>query len=189
MFLKDPVYENINPQEQKTIRFVYISHFSEVNAQDRLIKAFKKMSNKNCEIVLAGSEDNEYLEKLKMLADGDDKISFRVGLNRDEVCELLSQSDVFVCSSVWEFYSISLLEAAAKGLTVITTNVGNAHLIPGVITINNWSEMPRMMDKVCEIPELRIEIGRLLHSYAFQEGRLEDKLEKLEGIMKDLVKK
>ena len=49
---------------------------------------------------------------------------------RDDVNELLTQSEVFILPSRWEGLPLSLLEAMASGLPVIATNVGG---IPEVI--------------------------------------------------------
>lgn len=53
---------------------------------------------------------------------------------RNNIAELLSKSHVFVMPSLWEGLPISLLEAGASGLPILSTPVGN---IPSLINENN----------------------------------------------------
>ncbi|UCG91892.1 MAG: glycosyltransferase family 4 protein, partial [candidate division WOR-3 bacterium] len=43
---------------------------------------------------------------------------------RDDVAELLSNSDVYVSSSEWEGFGLSIVEAMAAGKPIIATKVG-----------------------------------------------------------------
>ena len=48
---------------------------------------------------------------------------------RDNIPELLKEADVYIMTSKWEGFSISLIEAAASGLPIIASNVGSNTLI------------------------------------------------------------
>jgi len=65
-----------------------------------------------------------------------------VGL-KDNVHELLSESDIFVMSSKWEGLSVALIEACASGLPIVATDAGsNREIVENgvngiIVPINN----------------------------------------------------
>lgn len=69
---------------------------------------------------------------------------------RDDISELLKEADVYLMSSKWEGFSISLIEAAASGLPIIASNVGSNHLIcqEGV---NGWLFESEKEDELVKI--------------------------------------
>lgn len=52
-----------------------------------------------------------------------------------------------VCSEKEE-YSISLIEAMSLGIPFVSTNVGNAKMLPGGITVNLKTELSHGIDRV-----------------------------------------
>lgn len=94
-------------------------------AQDQLLQAFSltKRSVPNSKLLMVGS--GPLYTELRSLAKSlhiDDDVVF-AGV-RDDVPDLLAASDVFALSSHHEGLPITILEAMAAGLPVVTTDVG-----------------------------------------------------------------
>ena len=77
-------------------------------------------ANPQVDFYLAGLIDEELGEKLGSLGN----IKLLGSLPHNEVIDLLDSSDVFMFPTYTEGFSVSLLEAMARGVPCITTNVG-----------------------------------------------------------------
>jgi len=93
-------------------------------AVDKLIQ---KLNNQNIplpsvNIVGTGEMENE-LKALTKKMNLDHMVSF-LGVRQD-IPELLKESDIYVMSSEWEGLSISLIEALASGIPIVATNAGS----------------------------------------------------------------
>jgi glycosyltransferase involved in cell wall biosynthesis len=100
-----------------------------------LIEAYKTMVgilNQQC----------AYVPKLRIIGEGEERrhietlieeygLAERIELLgvRNDIPEQLSQADIYVMSSRWEGFSISLIEANAAGLPIVATNVGSNRLV------------------------------------------------------------
>ena len=176
----------------RKIRFLYVSNYGEGKNQKDLLSSFYKTKTTNTELIFVGSNDNVYLKELEGLKEELDKqfdinkqVEFLFGLTREDISKLMSECDVCVITSRMEACSLVLLEAAAKGMAIISTNVGNAHLIPGVITVNEIWELPRMMDMIANSPIIRIKCGEASRQYAVENAHIEKQLNSLEEIIKE----
>lgn len=107
-----------------------------IKGQDILIKALKECKNKGIDFVcnfVGGvydydKESFEYLQKLVNELDLKENINF-LG-NRNDIPELLSNSDLFILPSRCEGLGLAILEAMASKIPVIASNVdGPAELI------------------------------------------------------------
>ncbi len=91
-----------------------------------LLQSFKQLLeivDKKIQLVFVGDgSEREYLETLSKDLHIEKTVSF-LGI-RDDVGKLLDAMDVFVLTSVTEGVSISLLEAQAKGIPAVVTDVG-----------------------------------------------------------------
>lgn len=108
-----------------------------IKGQDILIKALKECKNKGMEFScnFVGGEvfndDRTSFDYLKsQIADLDLSEEVHFWGNREDVPELLAQSDVFILPSRYEGLPLSLLEAMAARLPVIASNIsGSAELV------------------------------------------------------------
>ena len=185
LFFEDPVCEK-NDFDDKKIRYIYVSAFSEMKNQKALLRAFSKMQIQDAELVLVGTEKNSYFYELREMEKRlglSGKVKYEIGLSREEISRVMSECDICVITSTREAYSIALLEACGKGLPIISTNVGNAHLIPGVIVVNEMEELPYMMDRIGESYALRKKMGELSRKYALDNAQISDKVNELANII------
>ncbi len=99
-----------------------------------LLEATKKVVSHfpNFRLLIAGEGDQESVLKQKTLSLGLEQTVSFLGF-RNDIPELLNLFDIYICSSISEGLSLSILEAMAAGKPVVATQVGgNPELvIPG----------------------------------------------------------
>lgn len=101
---------------------INVSRFETQKAHEYLIRAFKKIENRQWILWLVG-EGSLKPEIEQMVKDMglSDKVKF-MGLRHD-VPNVLAQADIFVFPSLWEGLGIAALEAGAVGLPIVATKV------------------------------------------------------------------
>lgn len=102
--------------------FINVAAQNDNKNQALIIKAFVKLQQQvpNARLILVGDGPNH--KKLKDMALGNQAISIDGASSR--IPELLSRANVYVQSSNREGMPLSILEALASGMPVISTNVG-----------------------------------------------------------------
>lgn len=163
-----------NTNENKNeIRFVHVARFSPVKNHKLLINSFAQLHKmrKNTSLMLIG--DGQNLHDIKMYVS-------QLHLNKsikfigavDDVTSFLKQSDVFVLSSKFEAFPVSVLEAMAAGLPIISTKVGG---LPEVVRDNgilvepeNVNELANAMQRLVDDKKLRVKMGMLSKKYVEQ---------------------
>ena len=187
IFFERPVcFQSERFESVRPLKFICVANFNPIKNQEGVIRAFFRAEIGDSELVLIGGEETLYYKQLTELCRQQDKgerVTFLTHRSRKEISDLLSESDIFVTSSLWEGYSVANLEAAAKGLAIISTNVGNARIIPGVITVDSLQELPYMMEELYRNSKLRMSAGQLLRCYAEERARISGRVEEFEKQM------
>jgi len=116
---------------KEKITFVHVGRFSEQKNHKMLIEAFYDFIQEyeHAELLLVGK--GNLLNDIKNLVEQyaiSDKVLF-LG-ERNDVLQILHDSDVFLLPSLYEGMPISIIEAMGTGLPIIATNVGG---IPSMI--------------------------------------------------------
>lgn len=132
----------INVREKnhnKHLNIIMVARFAPPKQQLYLLKVLNQMRHIEWEISFAGDgpelqEAKDYVESVGL----GKRVSF-LG-NREDITDLLQQSDLFVLISDWEGLPLSVLEAMRCGLPIIASDVGgvkeavvhseNGYLIP-----------------------------------------------------------
>lgn len=114
-----------NKKSQK-IRFLFVGRLEKQKGVDDLVKAAYLLRNNNkfkIIIVGEGKEKNNLLTLARELGVLD--LFIFTGKVRDQdLVDYYLKSDIFVLPSLWEGLPLTLMEAAAAGLPIITTDVG-----------------------------------------------------------------
>ncbi len=100
---------------------LFIGHILRYKGISELLQAAKE--NKELTFTLAGPITEEYNSD-EILKNSVGNINLLGSVSPEKVKELLDTSDVFVFPSYTEGFSVALLEAAARGLPIICTDVG-----------------------------------------------------------------
>lgn len=164
-----------------------VARFSEQKDHALLLNAVRDIDIRNIKVQLVG--DGPLLPNIKSLAESlniGDRVQF-LG-NRRDVPELLTHSDIFVLTSKWEGFPITILEAMRAGLPVICSDVGgcseaikdgeNGFLVPrgdGVVLANRLKQL--IKDK-----DLRYKMGqkgRMSFEKCFTVEKMAEKTERI----------
>lgn len=171
----------------KEVVFINVSNYEKRKNQEMLINAYIAADLPNTRLVLIGSEENEYYHKLSEIktrvedtTDFKGKIDIWVSIPRSKVLELYRQADVYVSASSWEAMSISICEAAAGGLLILSTDVGHVSQIPGVKLFETETELTRLMKQAYEDSDIRRQNGMQANAYAEENYRIQKKVDYLE---------
>lgn len=120
------LYLKKNFEESKDYcQFIHVGRFNKVKNQLLLVNAFliaiRKLGDAKLVFVGDGEEKQNIVREVEKY-DLCDKVEFTG--NIENVNQRLMQSDVFILCSHYEGVPLSILEAMATGLPIITTNVG-----------------------------------------------------------------
>lgn len=184
VFFENSVIERIDENERtdSKVRFIYVANYDTNKNQRFVINAFVEANMQNAELVLIGGRVNRYYQEIYAeYSSLDDelkrRIVFKVGVPRKEIPFELQRADVFVCGSQKEEYPIMLCEAAAKGLPIISTNVGHVKELEGCIVVDSKEEMTEAMIQLYSSPRERYQTGMKLRRYAMKQYRIIDKVD------------
>lgn len=180
--------------DDKEVVFINVSNYEKRKDQAKLLHAYAAADLSHSRLVLIGSEENEYYhgllemkQEIESKADFQGKIDIWVSIPRSRVLEIYGQADVYVSASSWEAMSISICEAAAGGLLILSTDVGHAAQIPGVQLFQTQEELTRLMKQACADADMRRENGMRANAYAEENYRIQKKVDFLEEKMLALL--
>lgn len=107
------------------IKLLHIGRFAEAKNHENLINIFKELSNEfgtlKLYLIGEGTLEPKIKSQVKKL-NLENKVVF-VGIT-DQISDYLYNSDIFVLPSLFEGMPMTLIEAMASALPIVTTNVG-----------------------------------------------------------------
>lgn len=120
-FIDEEFILKTNKEIKKDLnRIIYIGHVAKIKGVEILFSLAESRPDLIFEIV--GKIDDEYKDIVKQLPKN---IMLLGDVDRNMVKNYLDKADVFLLPSISEGFSMSLLEAMARGLPIIATNVGD----------------------------------------------------------------
>ena len=158
-----------------------------------MIQEFYKSKISDAALVCIGGMDNSYYHECKELTGqlaseyGEKEVHLLHHVNRQLLPLIIGKASLYLVSSNWEEYSISIIEAMAQGVPFISTNQGVAKLLPGGITINSLDEMHDIIDKLMSDPQQRTELADAGKQFAYAHCSRKKAVEKLENILLTVV--
>lgn len=191
-FDKDMQREGKEKKAEAKIQFLYIANYNDNKNQSMLLEAYNRADIDESRLVFAGFEENEYLNSLRnrqKLFDNQERkeVVFKVHLSREEIYDLYRDSDVFVCASRAETWSIVAHEAAAAGLPIISTDVGIISRIDGVLLVNSVEEMKKAIELLYWQADERLNRGRRARAWIETRNcRIEDKVKIFEDKLEQM---
>ena len=154
---------SIDKKSNGEVRCITVGRLAEIKNQAMMIRAFHAADCAESRLQLVGDGP----ERLKLAALARELgIEDRVEITgfRQDIAELLAQSDIFLMSSNYEGISIAVLEAMRAGLPVIGTNVGGmAETVTPesgmLVEAGNVDAMAQALRSLIRTPFIRGDLG------------------------------
>ncbi len=111
----------------QTIRLLWVRSFSKIYNPEQAVLVLDDLLKRGyqAELIMVGPEIDGSMEKTKALAkDKNVNINFTGKLTKKEWIELSKESNVFINTTSFDNMPVSIIEAMALGLPVVSTNVG-----------------------------------------------------------------
>lgn len=193
IFFADVMQHNNDIIRSRKIQFLCVANYNENKNQEMLIRAYKEAKIGKSKVIFVGSIETPYLSFLRKEAidllgsDPEKEIEFKVGVERKEVYDLYRESDIYICTSKHETASVVLYEAAATKMPVVSTKVGLAEKMDGIVLVNQDSDLKNVLEILYKDQKLRKENGEKIKAYVDKtKPRISEKVLELEKILEYL---
>lgn len=181
-------------EEKECVSYLFVANYNQNKNQEMLIRAFAAAKIGKSRLILVGFEENPYYEYLQEVIreelpdQPEKKVFFHTHVSREKVFDLYRTSDVFVCSSKSETYSIVAHEAAATAMPIISTDVGIYRKITEAYIVDGLAQMQEAMERLYYDAGERERRGRAAYEWICgQDCRIQDKVDWLEKDMENLL--
>ena len=170
-----------------------IANYFPYKNQKGILLEFYKSVNDDISIIFIGKGSSRYFAELIAYnlelekTYGKKDVFFLSGVAREDIPDILSNATLYLVGSFFEEFSISIIEAMAKGVPFVSTNVGNTRLLPGGIIVESISQMHKSIDLLLNNAELYKECSYRGRAYAMQNCRTEYAVDQLEKYIQDLM--
>lgn len=153
------VREAVSPEAP--VKLVHVGRLDVPKNQERLLRAFRIVHDRcpDCRLTLVGDGNlRQSLETLTRELALEEAVTF-AGM-REDVASFLAEGDIFVLSSDYEGMPMSIIEAMAAGLPVVSTAVGGVpDLVEdgknGLLTPCDAQSLAEALLRLVETPTLR----------------------------------
>lgn len=98
------------------VRFIYIGRMSYAKGVHYLLNAFNSLKREDYELILIGEDTDNFICKIT-----NSKIKYMGFVHHDEISKYLKEADVVVSASLYDGFSLAILEAAAYNLPILCT--------------------------------------------------------------------
>lgn len=156
-----------------------VANYDAIKNQIGILQQYYKSQSKDYDLVFIGREKNYYYEALidenKKLSKqyGEKNVHILTDIKREDIPGIYEYAFLYLVGSVAEGYSISIIESMSKGVPFISTDVGNARLLPGGIVIKNINQLCTTIDKIINSTKLYKKMSVNGKQYAFENCRIE----------------
>ena len=170
-----------------------IANYFPYKNQKGILLEFYKSVNDDISIIFIGKGSSRYFAELIAYnlelekTYGKKDVFFLSGVAREDFPDILSYATLYLVGSFFEEFSISIIEAMAKGVPFVSTNVGNTRLLPGGVVVESISQMHKSIDLLLNNAELYKECSYRGRAYAMQNCRTEYAVDQLEKYIQDLM--
>lgn len=174
---------------------VSIANYTVVKDQINMLRQFYQVENRDVALVMIGSQTNDYYQRVwcenKKLAVkyGERTVLMLTGIERQYFPSILDQASIYLTSSTYEEFSISIIEAMARGVPFISTDVGNARLLPGGVTVDTIADMHSVIDRLLSNEQERLRLGAAAQSYAREKCRIRVVVDQMAEIIEGVCTK
>lgn len=195
-----PQTSNKKALPKEAINITLIANWSQIKGHSTFIKMAKLVSNDNpklnCRFNIVGSEiENQmsyYNQMQKLIRDSGLDNIYVLG-QRDDIRNILNDTDISVCSSNFEASPTTVWEAMAMANPIVSTDVGDVRnycLIYNcgfVVDVGDFKSMAKEIDKLIKDSDLRQELGARARKAAIKNFGLHSIVDRHEKVYRKLT--
>ena len=185
---------NLSEDSGESKYMISIANYTPVKNQLMMVKAYYDSNITDTKLLLIGSKKNAYYEmveefvKEQSLKHPEKTVEMLYGVDRDKLPKILSNASLYLVTSTFEEYSISIIEAMSLGVPFISTNAGNARILPGGKTVYSYNEFVSSLNTIMSSEELRKDYSQKGKNYANDHCRIEVAVDTFEYYIKETIK-
>lgn len=194
---EDEFFSNLPIQNKEHKYIINISNFNARKNQKKCIEYFYESKiPEDWSMILIGSKENAYSEMLKEYEKslrekkgicGTQKVMILTDISRDEIYQFVKKSSLYLMTSTWEAFPISLIEAMAAGVPYISSDVGIVKYLAGGIVAMNDDEFKTSLERFTTDERIRLEYGKRGMELANKHYRIDDKVNQLENYLYEII--
>lgn len=164
--VRRPIHREIGEIEKYGLKkdgyILYLGRIVPEKGEDYLVKAFRELATDKKLVIAGGISDSDaYSQKLKKLANGDDRIVFTGFVEGRVLEELYSNALIYCLPSDLEGMPLSLLEALSYGNCCVVSDIAECTEVVGdKAVVFRKSDVDDLKDKLSDLLENREKIER-----------------------------
>ena len=147
------------------------------------------------ELVLIGSHKNKYSDRIEKHylqykqnhPDTKKKVSVLYDIPREDIPTYVKKARIYLMTSRWEAFPISLVESMAAGVPFVSSDVGIVKYLQGGVVCNNGREYCYWLHVLSNDNKKRIALGNLGRLEAMRSYRIDGKVDKLESLILECI--
>lgn len=151
---------------ERAVKLLTVANLLPAKGHAQLLRILARLRHLKWRWDIAGdcsvsSETTSLLRNGAALAGLTQRITFHGALSQERVAALMADSDILVCASAFEAYGMTVAEATASGLPVVSNRVGAAeqliqHGVTGFLAaVGDWDSLGRYLELLLEDAALR----------------------------------
>jgi glycosyltransferase involved in cell wall biosynthesis len=163
------------------------------NQKNMILQYYKSQVSRNTSLVCIGSFPTDYYKECCILVAklekkyGHRDIHLLHGVNRTDIPSIMKGASLYLVTSHYEQYSISIIEAMSQGVPFISMDTGNACVLPGGVTIKHINDMSVQMDRLMAESDERLKYASAGIEYAQKNCRIDAVVDKIEMIIQSVL--
>lgn len=169
---------------------ICVSNYIPRKNQEMLLEAFyKSKAGHDIKLILIGSSKTAYYKYLQRCNQelqqkyGARDVQLLTDVSREKTVEYVRNASVYLMSSTWEAFSISIIESMAAGTPFISTDVGVARYLPGGVIVNTSEEMAYWLDLWRENPVIWEALSQAGREYYTHHLSIQSKVDLLNRVI------
>ena len=172
----------------KKKQIINVGTYNDRKNQLECLDVFYGLDDKSWKLVLIGNPDGEYYRRLidrKKELDqryGVRDVEILCNIDRQTTVRKIKESSIYLLTSTWEAFPISLIEAMASGATFVSSNVGVVKYIPYGKVGNTQQELVDELNALIN-NDTYIELGQQAYTYALNNFSISTQMKKFENII------
>lgn len=180
----------INVEEFKNMRFrnleyvISVGRLEKYKGFDLILEVCKELNKK---VVIVGRKTKYYWELIRKIKKDNINAEIYPDANRKALLRLLEGASLYICASKKEGFGISIIEALASGLPIISTPVGIAPELPNDF-VRIFKSKTELYEMIKEMGNKKKKIFQKARQYAFQNFSWDNIIKKYIDVYRHLIR-